>query len=157
MSDSKDIQIERVINAPIQSVWDMWTKAENFQKWYGPTGATIPTAEMDVTVGGKRFICMEMNTPNGPMTMYLAGEYQEVDPTTLLSYTEVMADKEGNYLAPSAMGMPGDEPEITIVTVTLADQGETTKMVMTHAGVPAGSPGEMGWNMALDKFEQLFS
>jgi hypothetical protein len=24
-------------------------------------------------------------------------------------------------------------------------------MVMTHAGVPAGSPGAAGWEMALDK------
>ena len=26
-------------------------------------------------------------------------------------------------------------------------------MVMTHAGVPADSPGAAGWNMALDKLE----
>jgi len=26
-------------------------------------------------------------------------------------------------------------------------------MVMTHAGIPADSPGAMGWNMALDKLE----
>ena len=26
-----------------------------------------------------------------------------------------------------------------------------TRMVMTHVGVPAGSPGAMGWTMAFDK------
>ncbi len=30
-----------------------------------------------------------------------------------------------------------------------------TKMVVTHAGVPADSPGAAGWNMALDKLTAL--
>ena len=68
-----------------------------------------------------------------------------------------MSDKAGNHLAPSAMGRPGDKPEVTTVTVMLKDMGETTQMVMTHAGVPAGSPGEAGWNMAFGKLEKIIS
>ncbi len=153
----KDVVISRTINSPIQKVWDMWVIPENFQKWYGPEGASIPVADMDVRVGGKRFIAMEMDTPNGPMMMWFTGEYLEVSPVTKLSYTEVIADKDGNMIPPSAMGMPGDEPDITTVTVELTDMGDTTKMVMTHAGVPAGSPGETGWNMALNKLEKALS
>ncbi len=160
MSDNdqtKSVVIERTFNAPIDKVWSMWAESENFMKWYGPEGAKIPTAQMDVRVGGKRLVGMEVNTPNGPMTMWLAGEYLVVDPVTKLAYTEVMSDKEGNFLAPSAMGMPGDEPEVTTVTVELRDCGETTEMTMTHAGVPAGSPGEAGWNMAIGKLAKLLS
>jgi hypothetical protein len=39
----------------------------------------------------------------------------------------------------------------TEVRVGLEDVGGRTKMVMTHAGVPSGSPGVAGWAMALDK------
>jgi hypothetical protein len=39
----------------------------------------------------------------------------------------------------------------TSVIVELEDLGGTTKMVMTHVGVPADSPGGQGWNMAIDK------
>ncbi len=143
------VVIERTLDASIDMVWSMWTEAANFQKWYGPMGATIPVAEMDVTVGGKRKICMEMQTPNGLMQMWMVGEYKEITPKTRLVYTEAMADADGNIMSPAAMGM--DQPDITDVIVELEDLGGSTKMTMTHAGIPAGSPGEMGWNMALDK------
>ena len=42
---------------------------------------------------------------------------------------------------------------MTEIIVELADAGGKTRMVMTHAGIPADSPGAMGWNMALDKLE----
>ena len=158
MSDNK-VVIERTFDAAIQSVWDMWAVSENFQKWYGPEGASIPVAKMDVTVGGSRHICMEMNTPNGPMKMWFVGEYLKVDPVTLLSYTEVMSNEAGDMLAPSAMGMPGgDEPMITTITVALEDLGnDRTKMTLTHAGIPADSPGAVGWQMAIDKLATLFT
>jgi uncharacterized protein YndB with AHSA1/START domain len=45
---------------------------------YGPDGAVIPVAKMDVRVGGSRLVCMEMGTPNGQMRMWFTGEYREV-------------------------------------------------------------------------------
>lgn len=156
-NETKDVVITRTFNAPIKSVWDMWTSPENFQKWYGPEGATLPTIEMDVQVEGKRFFCMEVNTPNGPMKMWFTGKYLEVNPTTKLSYTEIMSDEDGNPIPPSAVGMPGDEPKITTVTIELTDiDSKSTEMTMTHAGIPANSPGAIGWNMAIDKLEKLF-
>ena len=132
-------------------VWAMWTEPAHFSAWYGPMGASIPTAEMDVRVGGKRLVSMEMETPNGPMKMWFAGEYLTVDPTSLLVYTEGMADETGRMLTAAESGMPEGHPDVTEVAVVLEPRGEGTRMVMTHRGVPADSPGAMGWNMALDK------
>ncbi|NJN83825.1 MAG: hypothetical protein HC802_17155 [Caldilineaceae bacterium] len=33
---------ERVFEAPAELIWQMWTQAEHFRNWYGPTGFTIP-------------------------------------------------------------------------------------------------------------------
>ena len=145
------VVIERVFDAPAELVWKMWTEAEHFAVWYGPTGATIPVARMDARVGGSRLVCMEMQTPNGPMKMWFAGEYREVVEHRRLVYTESMSDEHGNILAPTDMGTPEDHPTTTEITVELDDLGDRTKMVMTHVGIPADSPGAMGWNMALDK------
>ena len=153
--NTKDVVIERTFNASIDLVWKMWTEAPSFKQWYGPEGATIPVAEIDSKVGGKRLVCMEMNTPNGLMQMWFAGEFIEVTPMTRLSYTESMSDKDGNIISQTDMGMPEGTPETTTVTVELADNGESTKMIMTHAGVAADSPGAAGWNMAIDKLEGL--
>src|SRR5262245_6940039 len=53
------VVIERAVDAPVSLVWRMWTDPELFRTWYGPSGATIPVATMDVRIGGARHLCME--------------------------------------------------------------------------------------------------
>ena len=153
MTEMKNVQIERTFEAPIDLIWSMWTEAEHFANWYGPMGATIPTADMDVQIGGRRLIEMAMETPGGPMQMFFVGEYREIDPKTRLVYTESVADSEGTPMTSEQMGMPAGMPMETSVVVELEDLGGSIKMVMTHVGVPADSPGGQGWNMAIDKLE----
>ena len=145
------VVIERIFDAPVELIWQMWTDAEHFKAWYGPDGATIPVAKMDVRVGGTRLVCMEMQTPNGPMQMWFTGEYHVVVENTRLVYTEAMSDENGDVSAPSDMGMPAGHPMTTEVRVELNDIGGRTKMVLTHVGIPHDSPGAAGWEMALDK------
>jgi uncharacterized protein YndB with AHSA1/START domain len=145
------VRIERSFDAPIELIWKMWTDPMHFAAWYGPTGATLPVTEMDVVVGGRRLICMEITTPNGPMQMWFTGRYTEIDPPHRLVYTESMCDPDGNILSPTEMGMPDGHPDTTQVIVELDLHAGQTRMVMTHLGIPAGSPGEMGWTMAFDK------
>jgi uncharacterized protein YndB with AHSA1/START domain len=147
------VVIERTLEAPADLVWKMWTEAEHFKAWYGPTGAAIPVADMDVRVGGSRFVGMQMETPNGAMQMWFTGEYREVVPHERLVYTESMADQNGNVMSPASMGMPEGHPETTEVIVQLEDLGGRTRMVMTHVGVPADSGGAGGWAMAFDKLD----
>ena len=153
MSDStktKDaVVIERTFDAPVDLIWQLWTDPEHFKQWYGPQGFTVPVADMDLRVGGKRTICMA--SPDGSMKMWTTGEYVEIAPNERLVYTESMADEHGNVVSPSAMGMPEGHPETTEVTVLLEALDRRTKMVMTHAGIPADSPGASGWNQAFDK------
>lgn len=150
---TQSVMIERTVDAPRDLVWQLWTDPDQFAAWYGPTGANIPVSKIDLRVGGSRLLCMEMQTPNGPMQMWFTGEYREIVENSRLVYTESMSDENGNVISPAAMGMPDGHPETTEVTVELEDIGGRTKMVMTHAGVPADSPGAAGWNMAIDKLE----
>src|SRR5947208_3044922 len=92
-SDSKDaVVIERSFDAPVDLIWQMWTDPEHFAAWYGPGGASVPVAKMDVRVGGTRLISMRMQTPNGAMQMWFAGEYREVVNNKRLVYTEFVSD-----------------------------------------------------------------
>jgi uncharacterized protein YndB with AHSA1/START domain len=145
------VVIERSFDAPVDLIWQMWTDPEHFKAWYGPDGAAIPVAKMDVGVGGRRLVCMEMQTPNGPMQMWFTGEYREVVENQRLVYTDSMSDENGNVSSPADMGMPEGHPTTTEVSVELTDIGGRTKMVLTHTGIPADSPGAAGWVMALDK------
>ena len=145
------VVIERSFDAPVDLVWRMWTDPQHFSAWYGPKGVTIPVARMDVRVGGKRLLCMVMETPGGPMQMWFAGEYREVVKNKRLVYTDSMADENGDLLSGSDLGLTEGHPTTTEVTIELEDVGGRTRMVMTHAGIPADSPGAAGWNAALDK------
>src|SRR3977135_4357865 len=145
------VVIERSFDAPVDLIWKMWTDPEHFKAWYGPDGATIPVAKMDVRVGGTRLVCMEMQRPDGPMQMWFTGEYREVVENRRLVYTESMSDENGNVVPPTDMGMPAAHPTTTEGRAHLESIGGRTKMVLPHAGIPADSPGAAGWTMALDK------
>jgi uncharacterized protein YndB with AHSA1/START domain len=145
------VVIERSFDAPVDLIWKLWTNPEHFKAWYGPNGAVIPVAKMDVRVGGTRLVCMEMSTPGGPMQMWFAGEYREIVENELLVYTETMSDEHGNPSSPP--GMPDMHPVTTEVRVQLEAEGDRTKMVMTHVGIPADSPGASGWTIAFDKLD----
>jgi uncharacterized protein YndB with AHSA1/START domain len=153
MTDTKDVRIERDFDAPIEVIWAMWTDAEHFANWYGPTGAVVRIVHMDVRVGGRRQFAMEMETPDGPMTMFFVGEYREIELPTRLVYTECVADAEWNPMTSEQMGMPSGTPMETSIVVELEALGEHTRMIMTHIGVPADSPGGQGWAMAIGKMD----
>ena len=161
MSDntiSKDaVVIEHIFDAPVALIWQMWTDPEHFKNWYGPDGFTVPVAEMDLRLGGKRLVCMEMQKPDGRIKMWTTGEYTEIIPNERLVYTESPADENGNLVSPSVMGMPDGYPMTTEVTVVLEDLDGRTKMVMTHAGVPAGSGANAGWEQAFTKMAEYIN
>lgn len=145
------VVIERSFDAPVELIWRLWTDPEHFKVWYGPDGATIPVARMDVRVGGTRLVCMEMQTPDGPMQMWFTGEYREVVENERLVYTESVSDQNGNVSSTSETAMPEGHPAATEVRVELAEVEGRTRMVMTHVGVPGDSPGATGWAMAFQK------
>ena len=149
--DTESMVIVRNLSAPADQVWRMWTDPEQFATWYGPGGATIPVAEMDVRAGGNRLLCMEMSTPDGAMQMWFTGNYVEVVDQQRLVYTDSMCDEHGAVLSAEQTGMPAGHPTTTQVSVELEPTEGGTAMVLTHAGVPADSPGAAGWAMALDK------
>lgn len=134
------LTIERQLDAPQDEVWAMWADPEHFAAWYGPTGATIPVAEFDLRVGGRRLVCMEVTTPDGPRRMWFAGEFRTVEPHERLVYTEFTSDEHGATLG-----------EVTEVDVRLQPDGSRTLMTLTHVGIASDSPGAMGWTTALDK------
>ena len=142
-TDTTDaVVIERTLDAPIDLVWRMWTDGPEFARWYGPPGASITVADIDARVGGRRRVCMEMTTADGPMRMWFGGEHRRVDAPTLLVYSEQITDEHG---APTSDG------HRTEVRVELSASDGRTHMVMTHVGIPSDSPGATGWTMAFDK------
>lgn len=52
--DNKTITVEATINAPIQKIWEFWTKPEHIVNWaFASDDWEAPAAENDLRVGGK--------------------------------------------------------------------------------------------------------
>jgi uncharacterized protein YndB with AHSA1/START domain len=150
-SSTDAVVIEHRFDAPVDLIWQMWADPDHFRAWYGPEGASIPTAKMDVRVGGSRLVCMEVQTPNGPMQMWFGGEYLEVVENQRLVYTEFVSDENGDVRSSQDLGMPEGHPTTTEVRVEIESDGDGTRMVLTHTGIPDDSPGAAGWRMAIGK------
>ena len=71
----------------------------------------------------------------------------------LHSYPHIVVDEQGTVLSPADIGMPDGHPTTTEVQVELEAVDGGTKMVMTHHGIPVGSPGAAGWAMAFSKLD----
>ena len=65
MSDAanRTLSINRIFDAPLQLVWEAWTKAEHIAQWWGPKGMKTEVVEHDFRVGGKWHYVMMM--PDG--------------------------------------------------------------------------------------------
>jgi uncharacterized protein YndB with AHSA1/START domain len=55
MKDTTDreMRITRMLKAPIELVWDVWTKPEHIVNWWGPSGFTSTIHIMDVQQDGE--------------------------------------------------------------------------------------------------------
>lgn len=52
-ASDRTLTLERTLNAPIELVWEAWSKPEHIAHWWGPKGMDVNVIEHDFRVGGK--------------------------------------------------------------------------------------------------------
>lgn len=111
-SNSSDIRITRVYDAPVHAVWAAWTDLAQIEQWWGPRGFTLTTHSKDLRVGGTwRYT---MHGPDGVDYPNLA-TYHVVEPLQKLVYDH---------------GATDDTPPLFRVTVTFEETNGRTTMEM---------------------------
>lgn len=151
---TKDLVITRIFNAPLELVWRAWTDPKHVMRWWGPVPFTSPAATIDFRVGGRFLFCMR--SPEGE-DYWTLGVYREIVPHERIVYSDYFSDAQGNIVPAAHYGLPGDWPEETRVTLTFEEHNGKTKMMLRHAGIPAGESSEMtesGWKTSLDKLAE---
>ncbi|HTR31787.1 MAG TPA: SRPBCC family protein [Puia sp.] len=48
----RELRVSRLLDAPVDLVWEVWTKPEHLAQWWGPNGFTNTIGLMDVRPGG---------------------------------------------------------------------------------------------------------
>jgi uncharacterized protein YndB with AHSA1/START domain len=80
------LTIEAIVNAPIDKVWTYWTEAAHITKWnYAVDDWHCPTAENDLTVGGK--LTATMAAKDGSFSFEFWGTYNAIEPEKELQIT----------------------------------------------------------------------
>src|SRR6185295_4920270 len=60
---NRELKISRLLNAPRELVWKVWTEPEHIKHWWGPAGFTNTISKMEVKPGGEwEFV---MHGPDG--------------------------------------------------------------------------------------------
>src|SRR5215475_9243402 len=79
--------VTRMFDAPAHIVFEAWSKAELFQRWWVPKscGLTMLSCEMDVRTGGSYRIMM--SHPSMPQPMAFFGKYLDVIPNARIVWT----------------------------------------------------------------------
>jgi uncharacterized protein YndB with AHSA1/START domain len=49
----KELCFSRLLDAPVKVVWDIWTKPEHINLWWGPDGFTTTILKMEIKPGGE--------------------------------------------------------------------------------------------------------
>jgi uncharacterized protein YndB with AHSA1/START domain len=108
------LKLSATLDAPPSVVFRACTEPDELAKWWGPAGFISPSVELDLRPGGRYRIAMQ--PPDGEL-FHLSGEFREVDPPTVLSYSFVWEEPD-----------PDDQP--TIVTLSFRDLGESTELTV---------------------------
>lgn len=64
-SKKKELTFDRTYAAPIDKVWDAWTKPEILRQWWGPPKTSVTECEIDARVGGRIHVVMEATDAMG--------------------------------------------------------------------------------------------
>ncbi|MEK6325805.1 MAG: SRPBCC domain-containing protein [Acidobacteriota bacterium] len=157
----RDLVIIRLFHAPVELVWKAWTDPDYVVRWWGPTSFTSPSCKIDFRVGGK--FLFHMRAPKefqGGQDFYTAGVYKKIVPMKLIEFSQGLADKDGNRIDPTTMGMPADFPKEIPSALAFKRVGDKTELTVTEYDWTVGQMldmSEAGMNQCLDKLAELLA
>lgn len=126
----KDLIVTRIIDAPLEKVWKAWTDPNEVMKWWGPEYYTSPSCKIDLREGGSYIFCMRAPKEQGGQDSYTAGVYTKIVPIKLLEFTQGMADKDGNSVDPTDVGLPADFPKKLQTQIKFEELKGMTKLTI---------------------------
>lgn len=94
-TSGRELVVRRTVAAPARLVFEAWTRADLFQRWWVPksVGLTLLSCELDVRVGGTYRLVF--SHPQAPEPMAFHGRYLEVTPPARLVWTNEEAGGAG--------------------------------------------------------------
>ena len=135
----REVVVTRTINGPARIVFEAFTRAELFKRWWVPksVGMTLLSCDIDARVGGKYRLVFD----HSPEPTAFFGTYVEVQPYSRLAWTNDESGEQGS-----------------LTTVTLEEKGGKT-LVVLHERYPSkealDAAGTGAAEAMVETFDQL--
>jgi uncharacterized protein YndB with AHSA1/START domain len=129
----KKVEITRVFNASIEAVWQLWTTSSLVEQWWGPDHFTCPFAKINFQEGATSLVSMQAPISFGGQTHYNTWTYTKIVLHERIEFIQKFADKDGNIVHPTLVGMPEDFPVHVKTIVTFRSIADSqTEMTVTE-------------------------
>lgn len=148
--DNATLILRRVLKAPQELAFKAWTSAEHIPQWMQPEpGMSVPSAKMDLRVGGKFRI--QMQQEDGEY-FTAVGEFREVKAPEKLVYTwDWEKDGSGDDFG-EVEGNP------TLITVEFIKRADRTELILTHTRFDTVTRRDnhiRGWGRIVDSLAEF--
>ena len=160
-SETYNVVVTRVFDAPFQRVWEAWSDPDDVKQWWGPIGFTCPLAQMDFREGGTSLVGMRAPQEYGGQDLYNTWTYNKIEPHGRIEFIHRFTGQNGTMLDPAQIGIPPGVPkEVRHVILFKALDKNQTEMTVTEYGyatAEARDLSKLGMEQCLDKMAGIFS
>ncbi|MDB4881442.1 MAG: hypothetical protein JWL95_208 [Gemmatimonadetes bacterium] len=111
---ARDLTLSRVIKAPREVIWNAWTDAASFEKWWIPAPARCKVLAMELRPGGS--FETQISENGGDFMPHLRGCFLAVDDLERIVFTNSLVDG----------WRPAEQPFMTAI-ITLRDHPDGTE------------------------------
>ncbi|TXK83831.1 SRPBCC domain-containing protein [Paenibacillus sp. N3.4] len=133
-TENDELVLTRVLNAPRELVFQIWSEVEHLKNWWGPVGFEWGYAKLDFQPGGS--FHYQMRAPEG-FEMWGKFVYHEIEAPERIVFVNSFSDEEGSTVrAPFSPTFP---LEIRNVVTFTEQDGKTT---ITLRGGPINATEE---------------
>ena len=151
----KRISLERVYQADVEDVWDLWTTKEGIESWWGPGGFAVTVRKLDLRPGGELLYVMRAINP--PQVEFMKKAGMPLSHDARITFTEIVPRRRLAYVH-LADFIPGVDPYDVATVVELHPTDRGVRMVLTFDAMHDDEwtrRATMGWESELGKLEAL--
>lgn len=127
--------ISRTFDAPRSTLWKAWTDPNIFNQWWGPKGAQVRQAKIELHPGGTNHYCMAFDGSE----MWGKQVYREIQEPERLVFVNSFSDENGGL---TRHPMHSAWPLEIMTTVTFQDEGAKTTVKVEWLPI---DPNEEEW------------